>query len=181
MSLRNTRSTYGSVAKTFHWVTFILVSGMILIGLTVKKMPDNVAFQAMVMHKSTGLMILALTSVRFFWTLINPKPELPPQAKAWEIVVEKVVHWAFYFLLILMPISGWVMATAANKPPTLFGSTPLPLPGVPIDKPLSKMAGHWHEFFAWVLIALIVLHVLAALKHHYIDKDNILKRMMPSR
>jgi len=179
MSYRNTATTYGSVAKVFHWTIFILVLAMIVVGFGYEAVPKEIGYPLIGLHKSTGLVILGIMALRILWTLSNPKPGLPAGTPHWEIVVEKLVHWSLYGLLLALPISGWVMSTAADKAPSLYGLVTLPLPGVPIDKPLSKLANHWHGYMGWAISILIILHVLAALKHHFMDKDNILKRMMP--
>jgi cytochrome b561 len=161
MSYRNTATRYGSVAKIFHWTIFVLVLGMIVVGFGFEAVPKEIGYPLITLHKSTGLVVLAIMTLRILWTL------------------SKLVHWSLYGLLFTMPISGWVMATAADKAPLLYGLFTVPMPGVPIDKPLSKLAEHWHGYMGWAISILIILHILSALKHHFIDKDNILKRMMP--
>lgn len=182
MSLRNTEYTYGSISKFLHWLMFILVVGLLIVGLIMTEMEkgalkSNVYF----LHKSTGLLVLALIFIRALWTLANTKPLLPAQTKPWERWAERWTHRFLYLLLFIMPISGWVMSTAADHVPSFYGLFNLPSPLTPISKPLAKAMGEIHEIFAWVLIAILVLHVAAALKHHFWDKDNVLKRMMPTR
>ncbi len=178
MTIRNTSTQYGSVSKFFHWLIFILVFVLILVGFfwesagAMKGTVINV-------HKLTGLTVLALVILRVLWTLSNPKPKIP-NARPWEKIIEHVIHGFIYIALMGMPISGWIMVTSAGRPPHLLGYT-LPMPGVAVDKEWAYLAGYVHFILACVLMGLVGLHILAALKHHFINHDNILKRMLPGK
>jgi cytochrome b561 len=128
-------------------------------------------------HKLIGLTILTLMILRLIWTVINPKPKLPIETFRWERILEKGMHSLLYFALILMPISGWILSTAAGKPPHL-GLYRLPLP-ISQSKNLAHFGNSVHLFLAWVILALVTLHILAAFKHYLINKDNVLQRMIP--
>jgi len=176
--LRNTDMKYGSMSKFFHWLVFLLVLTLILVGFfwedtgTIKGTVINT-------HKLIGLLTLTIVILRLLWTLNNPKPQIP-NAKRLEKVVEHTVHGLIYLALFGMPLSGWLMVTAAGRPPHLFGQA-LPMPGIAQDKALAGLAADVHLVLAWTLIVLVSLHVLAALKHHFIDKDIVLKRMWPGK
>ena len=181
MTARNTRTSYGSVAKFFHWtvsvlVITLLIIGTIMIGLDNSPTKGNM-FQ---IHKLTGILVLSFMVLRTLWTLNNPKPELPPGTKPWEKFAERLVHYSFYFLLIAMPFSGWIMSTAAGYNPHI-GSLEFPLIGIPKSKSLAHLAEDIHYWVAWTIAAILIMHVAAALKHHFVDKDNILTRMMPNK
>lgn len=130
-------------------------------------------------HKSIGLSILLLVVLRIIWIIHSGRPPLPENVPLWERVFSRIVQYALYLFLILMPLSGWIMSVAANRTPKYFGFFNVPFPGIPTDKGLSKLMFEFHETIAWILIVLIALHVAGALKHHFIDKDDVLKKMMP--
>lgn len=176
--LKNTSMEYGSVAKLLHWLIFILIICMLIGGYIMGDITDKALRGTVInLHKQVGLIILLLMLLRLAWALINVKPLLPLSTAFLERLAERFVHWTLYAVLILMPISGWVMSSAADHPPH-FGSWVLNLP-VPVDKTLSDQAFDVHYWVAIVIIALVSLHVFAALYHHYLRQDNILKRMWP--
>jgi cytochrome b561 len=176
MALRNTQLTYGALAKFFHWLIFILVAGLVIVGFTAEEFAQPLKISLIGWHKIIGLLVLLFTLARLGWTLINPKPRLPDGAAVWERGAVFTVHSLLYLALFVMTISGWIMSTAAGKAPRLFGQS-LPFPGIPVDKAISALGWDIHSTAIWVLIGLVALHILAALKHHFIDKDNILRRM----
>lgn len=179
MAKRNTYQSYGSISKFFHWTIALLIIGMIIYGYSLSFLPESWAPTAYNIHKLFGLLILTLMLLRLIWALMNPKPKLPSKTPLWEIALERLMHFSLYLVLLAMPISGWLLASAAGKPPRLFG---LSL-GLPIAKNdwLRDNADTVHITLAIVIIVMVTLHVLAALKHHFIDKDNVLKRMMPGK
>lgn len=177
MPKRNTYQRYGSVSKFFHWTIFLLVTGMIIYGYSLSFLPEAWQAVAYNIHKLFGLSVLLLMLLRLSWALMNPKPKLPSKTPLWEVALERLMHFSLYLVLIAMPISGWLMTSAAENPPELFGISL----GLPIakDDSLRDLADTVHITLAIVIIVMVALHVLAALKHHFIDKDNILKRMLP--
>lgn len=176
--LRNTKTQYGSIAKFFHWLIFVLVLGLLIVGFTWEDFPVPQKFTLIDIHKLTGLSVLLLVILRVVWSFINIKPGLPWAVKAWERIAEYSVHGLLYLLLLAMPVSGWIMSTAAGRPPQIGGHL-IPAPGIAINSSLARTALTLHVTFAWCLIALVTLHILAAFKHYLINKDNILQRMLP--
>lgn len=174
--LRNTESKYGSLAKFLHWLIFLLIAGLVLVGFFWEN-TGIIKGKIINIHKLIGLLTFAIIVFRIYWAAINLKPQLP-NAQRWEKIVEHAVHGCIYLLLIAMPLSGWIMATAAGRPPHIAGLA-LPMPGIPANQVLAGLANQAHELLAWTLIILVSLHVLAALKHHFINKDDVLKRMLP--
>jgi cytochrome b561 len=174
--LRNTDLKFGSVSKFFHWLVFLLVVTLILVGFfwgytgTIKVSVINV-------HKLVGLLTLIIVLLRIWWTLSNRKPQIP-NAKLWEKIAVHSTHGLIYLALIGMPISGWLMSTAAGYPPHILAYT-FGMPGVTKNMALAGTAADVHLVLAWILITLVSLHILAAFKHHFINKDNVLKRMLP--
>lgn len=177
MGLRNTLIAYGSVAKFFHWLIFFLLLFMIIYGFCLGSIPKAYQAFAYNFHKLTGLTILILMFLRGLWALANPKPILPPDVPLWQQWIERFVHYLLYFVIITMPLAGWIGSVAAGRPPHL-GSFQITLP-IQENKALSSAAFNVHGIVAVVIIVLVSLHILAALYHHFIKKDNILRRMMP--
>jgi cytochrome b561 len=179
--LKNTQTAYGSVTKFFHWSVFLLVATMLIVGFFMEDFPADIQPMTYMLHKSTGLLILILMICRLFWHWMNKVPVFPDAMPTWQKFVARAVHWLLYVILLAMPLDGWIMATASGRAPVFYGLISLPFPGIEESKALAHKLADLHEFFAYALLFLIALHVLAALKHHFIDKDDILKRMMPSK
>ncbi|MBX3708334.1 MAG: cytochrome b [Gammaproteobacteria bacterium] len=179
MSMRNTTTSYGSVTKLFHWLIFLLVLAIIPLGYTMGSIQDKVLRSQVVnIHKLIGVSILILMLLRALWALNNIKPALPFQTPNWQRWVERCMHVVLYVGLIIMPLSGLIGSVAAGKPPQL-GSIRIEFP-VALNKPLAEfMFEYIHEPLALILIALISIHIFAALYHHFIKRDDILRRMMP--
>jgi cytochrome b561 len=175
MNLKNTAQSYGSVAKFFHWLIFLMLFCMVIFGFLLEDVPKDWQPVAFNIHKLIGLTILTLMMLRLLWALANIKPMLPLDMPAWQRLAARTVHKLLYLVVIAMPIAGWVGSAAAGRSPHL-GTWILNLP-VPQDKALSKAALMLHGTLAYILIALVSAHVLAALYHHFIRKDNVLRRM----
>lgn len=181
MSLRNSSTAYGSVAKILHWVMFLIITVLLIIGFFADDLSPVDRSTAMFIHKSLGLITLWLVMCRLLWVWVNPRPALPRTVHRLERVVSHIVQGLLYVGMIVMTTSGWIFATAANKPPTLFGLFSFPAPGVPQSRAVVDFFLTIHGVAAWVLIGLIVFHVAGALKHHLFDKDNVLRNMLPNR
>lgn len=182
MALRNTQDTYGSVSKSLHWLIFLLIVAMLIIGLSMDSIVnEDLKHEVISFHKSLGLLIFGLIVLRIVWALINPKPRAMPNVSPLMKGLMHAMHGTLYLLMLAMPITGWLMSTAARRIPSFFGLFSTPTFGIAKNRDFAHMVGEIHEALAWVLIVLVVLHILAALKHHYIDKDTTLIRMMPSR
>ena len=172
---------YSSLSKVFHWGIALAVIAMLTIGFFLDDVPTQFKGTAYMLHKSTGITILFLMILRLIFINASGKPALPNAMKLWEKVLSRFVQYSFYLLLLIMPLSGWIMSVAGNKIPVYFGMFKAPLPWIESNKQLAKVMDKTHEVIAWILIAFIVLHILGALKHHFIDKDNILRTMLPEK
>lgn len=174
---------YDPVAVTLHWVIAFSILAMIPLGFFMGDLPISIRFDGYAVHKSLGLTVLGLSIFRLIWRLLNPPPALPLGLKSYERVLAKLTHWGFYFLIIAMPLTGWLMVSASRKYPTVyFWLTEVPFIPMPtgIDgKATAALFKEYHETLAYGALVLIVLHVGAALKHHFILKDNVLTRMLP--
>lgn len=174
MVCKNTTDSFGSVAKLLHWTVAIMVIGLLILG---HFMPNEFLHNV---HKTIGILVLFLMLFRFFWRLNNVQPDYedePPVFKAAAFCT----HWLLYLLLIIMPLSGWLMATAAGHVPHFMGLFYWPFPGIEQGSAVLGPAHQIHETVAWIIIALLVAHVLAAIYHHTIKRNNVLKRMLPCK
>lgn len=177
MAAKNTSSSYGSVSRLLHWLIFLLVLFMIPLGYFMEDFPKDYQGLAFNTHKLVGLCILALMLLRLFWALVNVKPSLPFQTPLWQIAAERCMHFLLYAGLIIMPLSGLIGSVAGGKPPHFYGIN-IQLP-IEESKPLAKFAfGSIHNPLAIILIILISIHILAALYHHFIKRDDVLRRML---
>jgi cytochrome b561 len=179
---RNTRERWGSVSIGLHWTIALLVLFVqVPAGLTMEAVGQgtlqNVLYNV---HKTTGLTIFVLAVVRLGWRFAHPVPALPADLPGWQATIARTTHALLYFLLFLMPISGFLY--------TALGGFPVPLLGlydlaslVPENKPLSEVFKGVHLTLQYVLYAVVALHVGGALQHHLVRRDWVLRRMLSSR
>jgi len=175
--LKNTESSYGVIAKGFHWLLFLMLTFMIAAGNFLASMPKGPdKLQAAGMHKSFGLVVLALILLRLVWRLVNVTPKDPEGTPAVQNLMAHAMHWALYVLMFAQPLAGILMSQTAGYPVSFFGLFELP---VLLDKDPSLA-----QFFrgahgtVWILLVLAVIgHAGAALYHHFVMKDDVLKRM----
>ena len=184
MSPMNTTRAYGWAARAFHWTVAVLILIALGLGLYADSLPRGgedqlqAIFAAFSIHKTAGMAVLLIATARILWTLsqIRPRP-LHPERRL-ETWLAETVHWALWIGMIAMPLSGWLLHSAA---PGGFSRILWPLgqrlPLVPEDAALAESFARFHETGWWVLAALIVLHVAGALKHALIDRDDTLARM----
>jgi cytochrome b561 len=179
MLLRNNHEKYGAIAKCFHWVMALAILMMLAVGFIMTDLPMSPdKFRVYGIHKSIGALILIAAFLRLFWRFINIVPELPADIPTWQKLGAHGSHVALYILMFVMPLSGWLMSSAAGFQVSVFGWFLLPNLIAP-SPGLRKIFGIAHEVLAFAIIGLVSLHILAALKHHFIDKDTILRRMLP--
>ena len=175
---------YDPVAVFLHWTMGILIIVMLFVGLTMEDYPMSYRFTAFNLHKATGITLLGLSLLRLVWRFMNPPPPLPSGMSWWERVASYISHWALYAVIIIMPLSGWLMTSASAKYPIMFfGLGEAPFIPMPADAALTKAIGslshETHEWLGYGAIFLIVVHFAAALKHHIVNKDFVLLRMLP--
>ncbi len=180
MPIKNTKESYGAITKLFHWVIGLTLLFNLGLGKYMHQLPNTPdKFQLYALHKSLGITILILVVLRVIWTLANPKPRmLTENMKGWEVKLAKGVHYALYALMIFVPITGWLMNSASGFPTPLFNIMTVPNLIAP-DKSLQEVFGQIHEILAMAFIAIFLLHLAGALKHHFLVKDRTLVRMLP--
>lgn len=179
MIWKNTAERFGIVAKGFHWLIAVAVIGLIAVGLYMDGLdPSPLKFKLSFWHKSFGITVLALVAARLVWRLTNTHPAALATHKKWEKTLARIIHLLLYVCLFAMPLSGWAMSSAKGFSVSVFGWFTLP-DIVGENKELGGLLREAHEYIAWALIACIVLHFGGALKHHVIDRDSTLRRMIP--
>ena len=171
---------YGPVAIGLHWLLAVGLAGSFGVGLYMADLPFSpLRLKLYNWHKWAGIVILVLSIVRLVWRLRRPPPPAAPMARR-QALAAATTHAAMYLLFLAVPLVGWAYSSAAGFPIVVFGVLPLP-DFVPADRALADSLKPSHEWLAWALAALVVLHVAAALKHQFIDRDNLLLRMWPQR
>lgn len=175
-----TSNRYTPAAVLLHWVLALAIIGAFGVGLYMTGLsmsPQRLKLYNW--HKWAGVTILALSALRLLWRLTHRPPADPPMP-AWQRTAAHATHHALYVLFFAVPLVGWAYSSAAGFPIVWFGVVPLP-DFVPADKALAEAIKPWHGYLAYTLAALVLMHVAAALKHHFIDRDGLLSRMSLSR
>jgi len=179
MTLRNTDTRWGPVSQLLHWLIVLLIIGQGSVGLIMHEMrnsPDKIQLYAL--HKSFGLTVFALVMLRLLWRWYAGTPQPVPGTPTWQERIAAFTHWALYALLFAIPISGWMLNSAAGFPLQWFGLFNLPdLVGQNPD--LHVTARQLHEILFWTLVALALVHASAAFYHHLFQRDETLARMLP--
>src|SRR5215467_9064169 len=151
------------------------------IGLDVVAVRWNILYPRLnlfVWHKSLGMLILALLALRLLWRLSHRAPRLPWEMPLWERAAAQLSHFLLYALMLALPLTGWVISSASNVPFKIFWTIPLPAIAAP-DKALADLFATIHGWLVTLLALVLVAHVGAALRHHYVRKDAVLSRMLP--
>jgi cytochrome b561 len=179
MEIKNTENRYGVMAILLHWGMAMLVIGMLALGLYMTNLPLGLKKIKLIgWHKEFGILILMLVCFRFGWRVSGIVPRLPSEIPQWQKIAARLSHFALYFFMFAMPLTGWMMSSAANFSVSFFGWFTLPQVISP-NPDLKTLLGEIHKWFAYGLIATICIHIGAALKHHFINKDNVLIGMLP--
>ncbi len=172
---------YTTVAIIFHWLIALLIIGAFTMGLVMTDMPgiSPTKLKFYSWHKWAGVTILALAMLRLLWRLRHKAPPYPPTMPGWQQTAAHLLHGVLYLLMFAVPLSGYFYTLAAGFPVVYFGLVELPvlIAPNPALKPLLKAVHFWLNMG---LAAAVGAHVLAALKHQFIDRDGVLKRMLPS-
>ena len=179
MQLKNDESRYGVVAQLFHWTIVVLIIVQFILANRADDLPlGSAKIAVLAQHKSFGITILSLALLRLIWRWLNPVPAEPLDIPQWQRIAARVSHIGLYLLLLITPMFGWLMSSARNFPVSWFGLVTLPDFIAP-NRAAYEVLHDTHEVLAQTLFWLALLHIAAALKHHFIDKDNVLRRMLP--
>lgn len=174
---------YSTVAIALHWLLGAALVAIFAVGLYMADMPFSPQkLKLLNWHKWAGVSILLLSGLRLLWRVAHRPPALPRDVAdampAWQHLAHSLTHIGLYVLFFAVPLIGWAYSSAAGFPIVLFGQIPLP-DFVSPDKALAELIKPWHQISAWSMAALVGLHVAGALKHHFIDRDSLLRRMLP--
>ena len=176
MSLRYTRT-----AVSLHWLVALLIVAAFGLGWYMSDLKISPAkLQYYSWHKWLGVTILALAVIRLLWRFAHRPPPLPASTLRWQGLAASAAHWMLYALLFAIPLSGWAFSSASGYPVVYLGVLPLP-DWVPKDKVLAGQMKDLHELLTTLLLVVVAAHVGAALKHHFIDHDGLLRRMWLGR
>ncbi|MCD9005059.1 cytochrome b [Luteimonas sp. XNQY3] len=179
MTLRNPPDRWGGVSQLLHWLVVALILTTGILGLVMGDMRNSpTKIEIYALHKSLGLTILALATLRLLWRLYAGAPRPVPGTPRWQDRVASVTHWLLYGLLFAIPLSGWTFNSAAGYPLQWFKLVNLPAL-VSRNADLRQLAGNVHELLFWTLVGLALLHAAAALYHHIVQRDDTLARMLP--
>lgn len=185
MTSVTTPQSYHPVAKFIHWLTALLIISLLALGWTMDNFTGPSKFTVFQLHKSLGISVLLLSIIRLGWRLTHRAPPLPISMKISEKFLAHSAHVLFYILILVMPFTGWALvSTAQHRIPTvLFGLIPWPsltfLSNLENRQEIHETFGDAHNAIAYIIFGLLILHVAAALKHHFVSHDDILTRMAP--
>lgn len=181
MKLSNTEQHYGAAAIALHWLMATLIVALVAIGIYMVRLPDvgfNVKKITLILvHKEIGMLVLALAGARLIWRQLNPLPRLVNTVPEWQKVTAILVHLCFYALMVALPVTGWVMSSAAGIPVSFLGFFTLP-DLIPRDDILFRWLGQLHNWLGYTMTGFIALHAGAALRHHFLLRDETLQKML---
>jgi cytochrome b561 len=180
--IENTEERYGVIAILFHWSMAFLVIGLAALGLYMVTLPD-VGFDPkkvtlVLYHKEFGVLAFVLLSMRLVWRVAQALPRLAAELPDWQKIAARFVHLCFYALIFALPATGWLMSSADGIPVSFFGVFMLP-DLVHRDADLFQRYSAIHKWLGYTLILFIFAHAGAALRHHFISKDDTLRKMLP--
>jgi len=172
-------ASYTKTAIALHWLIFALIACGFTLGHYMVDLPlSPLKLKYFSWHKWLGVTVFMFAVARIIWRLTHPVPPFPAGMPAWQKATAGASHIMLYILIIMIPLSGWLYSSAAGVPTVYLGLIPLPdLLGK--DKPLSRFLEEVHEILNDGLAVMVAIHVAAALKHHFIDRDGVLRRMLP--
>ncbi|MEM6564266.1 MAG: cytochrome b/b6 domain-containing protein [Pseudomonadota bacterium] len=185
MAVTNSSHHYGTASKTFHWTTALLIFSLIPLGIYANQLPydtsEELARKAWMfsLHKTLGIAVFFVALARIIWAVIQPKPAPMHPERKLESFAAETVHWLLYGSLVVVPLSGWIHHASTEGFAPIWWPLGQDLPLVPKSEAVAGFTAGLHIVFERVLAASILLHVAGALKHHFIDRDDTLRRMLP--
>ena len=172
---------YTNVAIGLHWLIGLMILVSLSVGLymvDLKLSPTKLQLYSW--HKWAGVTIFMLVLIRCVWRITHAAPPLPDAMPRWQRIVAESTHYLLYALMIAIPLTGWLMSSAKGFQTVYFGVLPIP-DLLDKNKELGETLNVVHRYLNYTMIGIILAHIGAALKHHFIEKDDILRRMLPSR
>ena len=182
LRLANTGRHYGLIAIFLHWAIALVLLGLVVLGLYMVQLPDvgfdQVKITLILVHKDVGMATLGAVLLRLGWRVGNALPALVDGLPDWQQVTARFVHLLLYALMLVLPLTGWLMSSAGGYPVTLFGRFAMP-DLIGINEQLFHFYIELHRWLAYALIVVAGIHAAAALRHHFLMKDDTLNRMLP--
>ncbi len=177
--LKNTQHSYGLVTILVHWLTAVAILGLFVLGVWMVGLDYYSAWYQTGpdIHRSVGLLLLLVLVLRLVWRFINPPPAPEPNIERWEQRIAVSMHWLLNLLTLLIIVSGYLISTADGRGVSVFGWLEIPATLTSIDRQ-EELAGKLHYYLAVLILVSASLHALAALKHHFIDRDATLKKIL---
>ena len=183
MSHKNTQTSYSTTTKVFHWLTALLIIAIIPLGAVANRLPYDtsaeLALKAQLFsaHKTLGILVFFVALARILWAMTQSKPGHLHPDRRFETLLAEMVHWALYISLVIVPLSGWIEHAATTGFAPIWWPFGQSLPFIPQNETLAHTFASLHWIFGKVLIAALLLHIVGALKHHFVDGDVTLHRM----
>jgi len=171
---------YNNPAIVFHWLIALCIFMNFALGLYMETFPKHTPSNDAVLfyHASLGSLVFILAVARLLWRMTHRPLPLPPSIANWQVMVSHILHWTLYVLMLAVPLSGFIHRQAGAHAVNFFGLGALPTL-VEKNEPLRLLTDTLHEALVWVLAALVLAHIAAALKHYFIDRDGVAERMLP--
>lgn len=174
-----TKTSYSGVAKVLHWLSALMIVLAVGLGIAMTNaQPGQTQNQLYDLHRSFGALILLVAGVRLLWRLYDPPPAPEAGMPEWQRRAALYTHRLLYLILIVLPLLGWAGTSAFRAKIMIFGLFELP-PILPENRAVSEVLLEMHELLAFTLCAILVVHIGAALHHHFVRRDSTLKRMLP--
>ena len=178
MSLKNSEQGYGLVGRVNHWATALVFIASIALGMVLEGMErGDTFFQLMGLHKGLAIVLMGLVLWRLIWLFVDRARVAQEPVAQWQSSLARAVRWLLWVGMIAMPISGWLMSNSAGHPVGFFGLFELPVI-TPESESIHELVETVHAVLPKLLIAAMVLHLAGALKHHWVDRDGTLSRMI---
>jgi len=180
MCVKDTLQRFGFVSKLLHWTIGIIMIVQFYVIFYYEEIPKDspLKLEYILLHKSLGITLLVLGVFFVIWRLVNQRPLLPDNLTKREVMLAKATHFLLFTLMVLIPFTGYALSTSAGRASAWFGYVDLPLLW-PASKSAAGLFKEIHEYLAYTLLGLLALHLLATIKHHFLLKDDVLKRMLP--
>lgn len=177
--LRNSDRNYGLITILLHWLMALLIPGLFVLGVYMRTLDyyDPWYNAAPALHKAIGMLGAGLLLIRWIWRMMEVRVRLPQNYHAWEAFLARLVHLSFYVLIAAVSVTGYLMSTARGTPVEIFGLLEVPSL-MEIDNQLVEWMGVAHKYMSYSIMLLLVLHVAGAIKHHLLDRDMTLKRII---
>lgn len=179
MQARNTDSHYGLVSKALHWVIALLILGLVWLGWVLVDLGYYSRWYntALVWHQVLGMLVLALAAFKLVWMLYSPGPAPQAELRPWERGASRLVHWVFFLMMFLIPVTGYLTSTSEGDGVAVFGWFEIPA-AIPVSAALRDWSIDVHYYTAYGVFFLAIVHAGAALKHQFLDRHGTLRRML---